>query len=341
MSRIVFNLSRCLLAITFSCSGASGAVLFQDTFDRPDSRNLDGSLLGIINNTGGPLVADDVYRHGFIDPANTDAGGNLQEDAAGTNGGGTQIVDGKLELASGFGTSNLFVNHNFINPDILAAGGFSVSIDITRSQNNSGGLFGGGIAIGMSLAEALDTGDALNGQGSSNGFNKMTDAFRNNTSGAVSDFWLAIRTASTFSADLVWGGRGQVGQPIIGDQALLGSAPVSLTGTITAAFAFDDFNDGSQVQYEVFYNGDPKGTGSFTWSGSNENYIGVDGRQQTGVEFDNLRIASLPEPSSFMVALIAVVVEVLTGRGRNRSALFGRRPLLASLPHSGDGARRP
>ena len=40
-------------------------------------------------------------------------------------------------------------------------------------------------------------------------------------------------------------------------------------------FTCSDFNVGSTVNYEVTFGGAAMGTGSFTWSGTNENYIGV------------------------------------------------------------------
>jgi hypothetical protein len=40
-------------------------------------------------------------------------------------------------------------------------------------------------------------------------------------------------------------------------------------------FACSSFNAGSTVNYEITFGGSPMGSGSFTWSGANENYIGL------------------------------------------------------------------
>ena len=55
-----------LLAGTLACPAQ--AILFRDTFDRADSRNIDASLTGITDNTGAPLVADAVYSQPWLDP---------------------------------------------------------------------------------------------------------------------------------------------------------------------------------------------------------------------------------------------------------------------------------
>jgi len=135
------------LCVSVLAGTASADVIFQDTFDRADSRNIDGALDGINNNTGSVLGIDGVYTHAFIDPANADPTNGVQDGDA-VNGGGAQILNHELQLAVGSGTSNAFVNHNFLNTP-----SFSVSLDVTgNSQNtvNQGGLF----AIGMTLDEA-------------------------------------------------------------------------------------------------------------------------------------------------------------------------------------------
>ena len=65
------------------------------------------------------------------------------------------------------------------------------------------------------------------------------------------------------------------------------------TGTISARFTTDSFTAGSSVAYEVFYNGVSQGFGAFNWSGTNENYIGLDGRDNTALQLDNYKIETL------------------------------------------------
>ncbi len=257
------------------------AVLFADSFDRPDNRNIDASLAGITDNTGSSFAADGVYSQPWLDPENGPPNYGSQDSSAG-NGGGAQILANTLQLAVGVGTSNAYINHNFTNASIISTGGFSVTIDVTGYNQSTSGQ-GGGFAIGMSAAEAASAGDAWNGA------TKMTEAFGepDGTFVSVADFWVALRGDATVQ----WGG--------IGDDNVFGTASVAAkTGTLSATFTgFTDFDAGTSVDYEVFYDGTAVGTGSFLWSGTNENFIGLDARDNTAVSLDNLSIETIPEPA--------------------------------------------
>ena len=137
-------------------SSARADVLFSDSFGRADSRNIDASLTGITNNTGTSLPADGVYSQPHVDPVYESTGA---DDGDAANGGGADITGGQLRLAVGPGTSNAYVNHNFVNSEILTAGGFKVSLDVTGyagTARQNGGAF----ALGMTQAEADSAGDA-------------------------------------------------------------------------------------------------------------------------------------------------------------------------------------
>ncbi|GAA5484477.1 hypothetical protein [Haloferula sargassicola] len=269
-----------LVAAWWTCIAGSGSaqVLFSDSFDRADSRNIDATLDGITDNTGSNLAAGGVYSLPHLDPNNA-APTFGEPDADAANGGGARIIGNALQLATGPGTSNAAINHNFINPEILAAGGFSVSLDVTAYPNT---LFeyGGAFAIGMSQTEIATAGDAITGT------SRMTGAFGQGIGAAVptaalADFWIAVRGNNT----LAWGSNTGLVQGVTG----LGTR----TGTIRVKFEVPDFNLGSTVNYEVFFNGVSRGIGSFVWSGTDENYIGIDSRDGTGVTFDNLEIKTL------------------------------------------------
>jgi arylsulfatase A-like enzyme len=274
-------------ALLMSAALAKGqAILFEDSFDRANSRNIDAALEGVTDGTGLSLAADAVYSHGWIDPNNGAPIYGVQDGNAG-NGGGAQVASNQLQLAVGAGTSNAFVNHNFTNASIPGAGGFSVSFDLT-ANSGTGIQQGGGFAIGMSQAEADSAGDAFD-----LATPKMTGGFHDSsTLGAavpanvVSDFWIALRG----NGSLAWGGAGGT---------ISGLTVGSKLGTVTVNFTVTDFSAGSIVNYEVFFNSVSRGTGTFTWSGTNENYIGLDARDASFVGFDNFAVSTfVPAPAT-------------------------------------------
>ncbi|MCA9236211.1 MAG: hypothetical protein KDA44_12120 [Planctomycetales bacterium] len=288
---ILVGAGACVLVLA-GAQRLQAGVLFADNFDRADSRNIDESLSGVTDNTGSALAADAVYTQPFLDPNNAPPTYGAQDGDA-VNGGGAQISGNVLQLAVGAGTSNAYVNHNFLNTPA-----FAVSVDVTGyggTSNQQGGAF----AVGMSEAEAASAGDAFGGHpiGSTTPGDKLTDAFEGtaNDGTAVSDFWVALRGNNT----IVWGGFGAENE--------FGSVGVGAkTGTISAEFYAADFNAGSNVNYKVFYNGALQGTGSFPWSGTNENYIALDARDGGSVGFDNLAVTTVPEPAAAMLAALAI-----------------------------------
>ncbi|TWT92916.1 Dockerin type I repeat protein [Botrimarina colliarenosi] len=281
------SLGRCLAALLLGvcCFGvtsqeASAINLFSDTFDRPDSRNIDAVLSGISNGAGSALPVDGVYSTPHIDPANDP--GPLDADA--TNGGGTQILANQLQLAVGAGTSNAYVNHNFTNGSILADGGFRVSVQVAGFAGTGTGQ-GGAFAIGMSQAEANASGDSVNGAANDA---KMTNVFNDPAffaNNAVSDFWFGIRGNST----LAWG----AGAVAPGTSGYRTAAVGAKTGTLSATFATTGFAQGDSVAYEVFFDGASQGFGAFKWSEDMSNYIGLDSRDGTAVQFDNFVVESV------------------------------------------------
>ncbi|MCO6047130.1 dockerin type I domain-containing protein [Aeoliella sp. ICT_H6.2] len=278
MKRTSNSLSKFTVAIAallgIGANSAQAIVLFSDTFDRPDNRNIDAVTTGITGTVGSTLPADGVYTQPFIDPAN-DPG---PQDGDATNGGGAQIINQTLQLAVGAGTSNAYVNHNFIDSAILTDGGLSVSMVVAETEGASGnGGQGGGFAIGMSQAEADMAGDA-NG---ANGVSTFLGAF-NSQANPISDFWIALKANN----NLQWGGNGGSGIINVGAD----------NGNVEVVFGIADFNSGSDVNFEIYYNDVSQGVGSFAWSGTNENYIGLDGRDNGYVAFDSFLIESASPP---------------------------------------------
>lgn len=297
-----------LFALTLQMANAHAAVIFSDSFDRADNNDIDTVTTGITNNTGTSFAASAVYNSPWIDPNNLTGA-----DTSATNGGGQRVKSNVLEKYNP-GTVNMFIEHNFTNAEILAAGGFSVSLDVNSISQATNGQ-GAAVAIGMSRAEALTGHDAIDG-GTTAGVSpiaKFTNAFQDTpfTTGTVlGDFYFAMRADKT----VAWGVGGT--QPSVAAPNKVTVA--AKTGTISAAFAFTSFNAGSPVNYTVYYNGVAQGNGTFTWSGTNENYIGVDARDSTLVQMDNLNISTIPEPTTF--GLIAMALACAGGlRRRTRS----------------------
>lgn len=275
--------------ILASASPAQGQILFEDTFDRANNRNIDAALTGLTDNTGSTLSADNVYTQPWLDPNNRAPAFGAQ-DGDGANGGGSQILSNQLQLATGVGTSNAYVNHNFTNSEIVADGGFSVSLDVT-GYTQTDFRFGGGFGVGMSQAEADTAADAFNLTPG-----RFTGAFHDNSTiglavpGVVlSDFWVALRGNNT----LIWGGSSGSINGVTG--------LASKTGTIRVDFSCNDFDADSLVKYEIFLNDVSQGEGTFTWSGTNENFIGLDGRDSSGVSLDNFSVSTFTPPPGVIV----------------------------------------
>ncbi|QDU58381.1 dockerin type I domain-containing protein [Aeoliella mucimassa] len=299
MTRTSKSLSTFAVAVVavlaISANHANAVVLFSDTFNRTDANDLNGELTGITNNTGDAFAAG-VYGHGHVDPNQPGV-----PDGVAANGGGASIASGEMHLAVGAGTSNAFVNHNFIDSAILTDGGFSISMDITGYGGvTSSAGHGGGFGIGMSLDEVLSTGDAQNGNtadgesdfkiqdGLQDGSNQESDV-------AVSDFWVMLRADNL----LQWGTKGHnfPGNAGVFGPGHLGSLNVGQqTGTLRADFTVSDFNDGSEAIYRLYFEESLIDTGTFQWTGADENYIGFDARHGSYVGFDNLVVESKEPP---------------------------------------------
>ena len=295
--------SYCLAAATaLSIAGVAGAqtVVFQDTFDRANSRDIDASLDGITDNTG-TLSAGNVYFQPQLDPNNATG-----QDSDPANGGGASIAANQLILAEGAGTSNAYVNYNFVDSN-----SFSVSVDINGFSGRGNGQ-GGAIALGMSQALADSAGDAFSGEP------KFTDGFTGASNGpgaAVADFWMAFRG----DGSLAFGSSGNNNFYVINDVASADAAH-----TVSASFVATDFNAGSTVAFQMFVDGmaldssmvdftganaDPQLlAGTFTWTNTDANYIGLDARDGQGVFFDNFSVTTpVPEPATLGLAGLAGV----------------------------------
>lgn len=291
---------------------AKASVVFMDTFDRDTEFDLNGSMTGITNNTG-DAFPDGVYDNGFVDANYPGAAA----DGNAANGGTAKIDDSQLRLAAGPGTSNTFIRRNFVD---LGSKVFSVSLEVTGYGGGAGSGHGGGFGVGMSLDEALSTGDAQNGNtAAGDGDFKMQDGLQDGgnqvSDVAVSDFWAVLR-GDGFLQVGTKGHNFPASEGVFGPGHLNSIDVGANTGTIKAAFSAPDFNDGTSVQYRLFFNDQPIDIGSFVWAGTDENYIGIDARHGSYVSFDNFTV-SVPEPSTAVLTLLAVGAGIVCCRRKS------------------------
>ncbi|MGE4490282.1 MAG: hypothetical protein AB7E95_12140, partial [Kiritimatiellales bacterium] len=141
--------------------------------------------------------------------------------------------------------------------------------------------------------------EAASGLDAFSGDPKLTQAFNNDISSTtvLSDFWFGWRD----NGRVTWGVKGEnIGAVNLGQGDV----------TLTAEFLFDSFADGSTVNYTVYVNGTAVSgaTGTFTWSGANENYIAIDGRDNDYTAFDNFIVETIPEPASMSLMLIGATL---------------------------------
>jgi hypothetical protein len=156
------------------------------------------------------------------------------------------------ENGAGGGWTIAYPDHNFTDSSITTGGSFTVSMDLGSPLNSSGGTRFTGFAVGHSKAEM--------------------DAWSSNhpANTHVSDFFIGYDTTGTNEVKVyVDGGPGMT------QDYQQGINLDATGGTLSATFSVTDFNSGSTVNYEVFINGGSVKTGSFTWSGTNENYLGL------------------------------------------------------------------
>lgn len=175
------------------------------------------------------------------------------------------------ETSAGGGWSIAYVDHNFTDGIITSGGEFTVSVDLGNPLNSNGGTRFLGFAVGNALTD-------------------VTGWSANNPTSFASDFFFGYDTTGTNEVKVFLGGTQDYQQGINLDSG----------GTLSVRFSsITDFNSGSTVNYEAFINGGSVKTGSFTWSGTNENYINLYSNYTThqGI-LDNFEVSAVPEPTS-------------------------------------------
>lgn len=236
-------------------------LLFADSFNRANSSITDGSALNeSAAGKSGPLGALTwTGRTSLLATGNiVDINSNrLRMDAVDTNGN-----NGGLAYIS---------DHNFIDASIKSAGTFKVSIDISSVASVGDGRYLG-FGIGQSLAEL----DAL--------------ASAAPTS-YPSDVYIGYDNIGATRGIAVFHNGTNVTSPLL---AFPVGTP-SLPDTLSAVFTFADMNVGTQLNYAIFLDGSPVGTGSTTWGATDQNYISVTSTYSNPSTFDNF-LVTVPGP---------------------------------------------
>ena len=240
-----------------------GAVLFSDTFNRPDNTSISASAAGM-SGTLAPLTYVESYE-GSGSPTSI------------------QIASNRLQMAVGAGMSNAFLDYNLIDAAIVEAGGFSISLDIVEINSVTADAANRfmGFGVGMTRNEALAAGD----------INDDTTAYRGGGGAAgVCDFF----------ADLAIDGQIRLWQNgTLAKTIAVGST----AGTLRVAFSVWTFEAGAAATATVFFNGTMIDQLAFTWSHNAANYIGLSGRASTAVTTDNLVIETVTQlPPAVIIA---------------------------------------
>jgi arylsulfatase len=251
-------------------SGHTGGDLFVDTFNRPNSNNIDSSMTGSSGSRTSSLPANSAWTEAF--------------EASGADS--TQINNNMLQMATGPGMAEVSVNHNFIGQDILDAGGFSVSLDIRKIDTAPTEIPNRyiGFGIGMNVTQALKGADI-------DTTTVSPHSFRGNTGNAgTTDCFVELDLDGNVK---VWAGG-----------AIRATVPVGKNfGTLTAAFECMSFAQGSPVKVSVYFNGSrldlaPSNasvdTFTFNWNEANANYIGISTRATNFGQMDNFAVRKLP-----------------------------------------------
>ncbi|MGD7653814.1 MAG: sialate O-acetylesterase, partial [Verrucomicrobiales bacterium] len=160
----------------------------------------------------------------------------------------------------------VYINdHNFIDSTIEAGGGFAVTVGIAAySTAGSGRRMS--IGVGQSLADL----DAQSGADPAShaadlvvGYRATTDALEIHKNGVLDE-----------------------------TESVSGGLPDAPT-TMRIEYLLSSFDAGSPVNYAVFFDDDEVAfaSGSFTWSGTDENYISLASNLSNDSRFDNLEIS--------------------------------------------------
>ncbi len=263
--------------VSSSRAAVPSAVLFTDNFNRPNNTDIDASsdgMAGLLSPMTYVEIGDDV-----IYPQQSGTGNPYPEL--------TRIESNRLYMAAGTNATTMYLGHNFVDNEILAADGMRIGLTIIQDLGpQTTAQFFAGFGVGNTLQECQTTWFDHNGTGFRGQVN-LTPA-----QAGTSDLWIGWSPAN--------GGTIQVfknGPTAAGGENYNLLTGVALTGSdrLEMELYFEDFNDGSPVNAFILWNGVIIGTEAFTWDvdGKLENYIGINARQTAGFIVDDLAIEAI------------------------------------------------
>ncbi|MEM9478832.1 MAG: hypothetical protein AAGA58_04125 [Verrucomicrobiota bacterium] len=288
------------LIVTLLVGQAHGqTLLFEDTFDRPDSADIDATTAGMSGSLA-PLVYVEV----------TDV---LTATDTFSNIGGNQLA-----LADGPNASGLHLDHNFIDAEILTEGGFRVSMDIentgTADQVNQRFV---GFGVGMSAADLTTYGFDFGASAANPGIRGHQNT--STVDSGVADWNVSLIRTGSDPDDAVFVSVYENGVEVQRFETDDDSAGMT-AGTLSVDFAVTSFAAGATVTPTITLNGLSVGGAtdlSFTWDSTDSNYIGLAARQNgTGWNLDNLMITAAspgpPVPFAGLTATPSAISEFVT-----------------------------
>ncbi len=261
---------------------ASAEVLFSDTFDRPDSTNLNASAVGKSGTYASALyveVTDNLI----------------------TNDALTNIGTNRLSMADGPQASALHIDQNFAVSEITTEGGFRVTLSGLHNDGtlNGKGYFAG-FGVGISASETSV-------YGFDNDSTALLPGLKGNQGGTVAgsgvaDWFLALsRRNGTDNQRLtveVWQNGLLVNTFATDDDGASFFTDDPEAAAITVEFAVTGFGAGATVVPTIYAGDRTFGSAddlSFTWTDADANYIGLAGRESdAGWSMDGFSIEAIP-----------------------------------------------
>ncbi len=259
-----------ILAVAVTTLGVAShvqaqTILFSDTFDRANSLVIDATTNGMSGlaapmtywESDMPILANDTY---------------------------TQISGNALDMAVGPNASVVgLTSYNFTNSAILGDGGFSISMDITDVGTSIDQDRWCGFGIGLSYNAITNLNLDYN---SNNGPRGKWDR----TQTGVADFFVGwTPNVDTVGSVQIFTSGTQAGEQI----PLTGLGGAS-GGTLRANFYPADFNSGSTVAVDIYFNNTLIASRNFSWHHTGENYISLSCRQNgNGMVVDNFLIQTI------------------------------------------------